>query len=73
MGGVTFSDDDLSKLKMDLQTGGVITAYLPGLIDRLEAAEKVCKEWEKNANTSHPCSMNTLYEAWRKSAGKESR
>jgi hypothetical protein len=69
---MTFSDEELRVLRAMCENGKFPIAgkgLLP-LLHRLECAEKMCQEWESIANTSHPCSMNTFYEAWRKSAGK---
>ena len=75
---MTFTDDDLKRLKERfMEADDAECDYMDmkvllqkALLARLECAEALCEEWAQNANTSHPCSMNTLYEAWRKAKGE---
>lgn len=64
---MSFSDKDLRELKNDLAIGGVITAYIPELIDRLEAAEALIKETDDYGFSDKAIALHT---AWRKEAGK---
>jgi len=62
---IPFTDEDLKKLKDELNANGEIyDCVLPALVGRLEAAERVARTFENN-----PDYLEALTE-WRKAAGK---
>lgn len=71
MGLMTFTDDDLKRLKEDVAKGGW-SPKMPALLVRLEAAENVADDYEC-LQIALGCGFwieNPLFKAWRKSAGK---
>jgi hypothetical protein len=77
---MTFTDDDLKRLKDDMELG-VTTLLFPeiakALLARLEASERVClgAVSQRIVHTPHECYDGNpirveIVEAWRKACGK---
>lgn len=65
---MTFTDDDLSQLKLGLSFDRDKTL---ALIDRLEAAEEIASYFSNHPDSAHwwPYAQNVI-QSWRKACGK---
>lgn len=72
---MSFSDDDLKRLKEIINEHGLITHNMganvyKALLARLEAAEEVCERAKTHGCEDPECVLDLSLEDWRKAAGK---